>query len=70
MEFEEEVSDMTAYAASLVTKGEAKGIAQGEDNIVEVIMRLKSGETKEKLVSSGFQETTIEKALRLLSQLQ
>ncbi len=62
-EVESEVSDMCTYATAMENKGIEKGVERGQSELVEVINRLRSGESSADIIASGVDERTVNLAL-------
>ena len=48
-----------------IAEGRTEGTSEGQNLLVSVVQRLRSGETPEKIINSGVDEKTVELALTI-----
>lgn len=68
-ELKREANKMGGLGESVLERGIEQGIAQGANNVKDVIQKLMNGETEDSLVEEGYSETVITSAKEILSYM-
>ena len=64
-ELESKVDGMCDYSIGIAKKNYMQGEAQGKNELVEVVQRLRRGESREEIIKSGIDEHTVDLAMTI-----